>query len=136
MASFAAKLEEYKMELYSVTKKFTPTFIVVAPDVMPVVNFVPGFTPANVSNINGPYLAGTLNGLKVFVTPNIGAGEFFLGVNSGAMQASCGVYAPYMPVVPTQLLGFADGANSQGWSTLYDCKILNKNLLLQGKVTA
>lgn len=135
-ASFAAKLEEYKMAIYSVTKKFTPTFLVVAPNVMPIVNFVPGFSPAGVSNLNGPYLAGTLNGLKVFVTPNIAEGEFFLGVNNGAMQASCGIFAPYMPVVPTQLLGFADGGQTQGWSTMYDCKILNASLLLQGKIVA
>ena len=124
------------MAVYKVTKKFTPNFMVVAPDVMPILNFVPGFTAASVNEINGPYFAGTLNGLKVFVTPNIEAGELFLGVNQGAMQAAAGVYAPYMPVVPTQLLGFADGAMSQGWSTMYDAKILNSNLLIKGKITA
>lgn len=35
-----------------------------------------------------------------------------------------------MPLVPTQLLGFADGTMTQGFSTLYDMKILN-NLLVQ-----
>lgn len=40
-----------------------------------------------------------------------------------------------MPIVPTQLLGFADGAMSQGWSTLYDLKILNPLLLVAGAVT-
>ena len=135
-AAFAAKLEEYKMRLYDVTKKFTPNYMVVAPDVMPVIQFVPGFQAASVNDVNGPYMAGTLNGLKVFVTPNMTPGDFFLGVNQGAMQASAGVYAPYMPVVPTQLLGFADGGMSQGWSTMYDCKILNSNLLLKAKIAA
>ena len=135
-AGFAAKLEEYKMALYQKTKKFTPNFMVVASDVMPVLQFVPGFQPASVSDVNGPYFAGTVAGLNVFVTPNIGSGEFFLGVNQGAMQAAAGVYAPYMPVVPTQLLGFADGGMSQGWSTLYDAKILNADLLIQGKIVA
>jgi len=37
-------------------------------------------------------------------------------------------------VVPTQLLGFADGAMSQGFSTMYDLKILNANLLVKGQV--
>ena len=41
-----------------------------------------------------------------------------------------------MPVVPTQLLGYADGAMSQGWSTMYDLKLLNKNLIVSGRVTA
>ena len=135
-AAFAAKLEEYKMSLYNVTKKFTPNFMVCAPDVMPIVQFVPGFQAAALGEVNGPYFAGTLNGLKVFVTPNIDAGEFFLGVNQGAMQAAAGVYAPYMPVVPTQLLGFADGGMSQGWSTLYDAKILNAKLFIKGAVVA
>lgn len=135
-AAFAAKLEEYKMEVYQKTKKFTPNFMVCAPDVMPVIQFVPGFQAASIGEVNGPYFAGTLNGIKVFVTPNIGAGEFFLGVNQGAMQAAAGVYAPYMPVVPTQLLGFADGGMSQGWSTLYDAKILNADLLIKSAIAA
>lgn len=41
-----------------------------------------------------------------------------------------------MPIVPTQLLGYADGGMSQGWSTMYDLKMLNANLLVAGRVTA
>ena len=41
-----------------------------------------------------------------------------------------------MAVVPTQLLGYADGGMSQGWSTMYDLKLLNKELLVAGRVTA
>lgn len=135
-AAFAAKIEEYKMAVYNVTRKFTPNAMVVASDVMPVLSFVPGFQPASVSEINGPYFAGTLNGLKVYVTPNMESGEFFFVVNQGAMQASAGVYAPYLPVIPTQLLGFADGGMTQGWSTMYDAKILNSNLLIKGQIVA
>jgi len=40
-----------------------------------------------------------------------------------------------MAVVPTQLLGYADGAMSQGFSTLYDMKILNELLLVKGEIT-
>ena len=36
----------------------------------------------------------------------------------------------------TQLLGYADGSLSQGFSTLYGLEILNKNLLVKGKVVA
>lgn len=41
-----------------------------------------------------------------------------------------------MPVVPTQLIEMADGANSQGWATMYDAKILNENLLVKGAIVA
>mgnify|MGYP003295655042 CR=1 FL=1 len=84
-----------------------------------------GFQAAPVSSINGPYLAGTLNGMKVFVTPNIAPGKFVVGVNGDDMMSSAAVYAVYMPIVPTQLLQYADGGTSQGFSTLYDFKILH-----------
>ena len=41
-----------------------------------------------------------------------------------------------MPVVPTMLLQAADGATSQGFSTLYDLKVLNADLIVAGKVVA
>lgn len=135
-AAFAAKVEEYKMALYDRTKKFAPDYIVVASNIMPVLSFVPGFQPASVSGINGPYMAGTFNGMKVFVSPALPAGKFFFGVNQGALQAASGCYCPYMAVVPTQLLGFADGGMEQGWSTMYDAKILNQDLLVLGEIVA
>ena len=135
-AAFAAKIEEYKMFIYQQTKKFAPNFMVVASDIMPILSFVPGFQAAAINEINGPYFAGTINGIKVFVSPMLEAGNFFLGVNQGAMQASAGVYCPYMPVVPTQLLEMPDGTNQQGWATMYDAKILNPNLLVKGTVVA
>ena len=49
-------------------------------------------------------------------------------------MSSAAVFAPYMAVIPTQLLGMADGSMSQGFSTMYDLKILNKDLLVAGKI--
>ena len=99
---------------------------------------IPGnrYGPAPAGKINGPYLAGTLNAVKVFVTPNIAAGTFVLGVNGDDMMSSAAVYAPYMAVVPTQLLGYADGGMSQGFSTLYALEMLNRDLLVAGTVVA
>ena len=36
----------------------------------------------------------TINGIKVFVTPNIGENEFVMGVNGNDMRSSAAVYAP------------------------------------------
>lgn len=41
-----------------------------------------------------------------------------------------------MAVVPTQLLQYADGGNSQGYSTLYALEPLNKALVIAGSVVA
>lgn len=110
--------------------------MLIASNVLPILTFIKGFSAAPATNINGPYFAGTLNSLKVFVTPNIEPGKFVIGVNGNDMMSSAAVYAPYMAVVPTQLLQFADGGNSQGWSTMYDLKLLNKDLLIAGRITA
>lgn len=110
--------------------------MLIASNILPILTFIKGFSAAPTGSINGPYFAGTLNGLKVFVTPNIEPGKFVIGVNGDDMMSSVAVYAPYMAVVPTQLLGYADGGMSQGFSTMYDLQILNKDLLVAGRITA
>ncbi len=133
---FTEILEIARQKVYDRTKRFAPNYMLIASNVLPILTFIKGFTAAPTSKINGPYFAGTLNSLKVFVTPNIDPGKFIVGVNGDDMMSSAAVYAPYMPIVPTQLLGFADGAMSMGWSTLYDLKMLNKDLLVAGRITA
>lgn len=133
---FTEILEIARQKIYDRTKKFAPNYMLCASNLLPVLTMIKGFHAAPAGAINGPYLAGTINGLKVFVTPNIKAGTFVVGVNGSDLMSSAAVYAPYMAIVPTQLLQYADGGTSQGWSTLYDLKILNKNLLVKGEITA
>lgn len=135
-AGFVEVLEIARQKIYDRTKRFAPNYMLIASNLLPIMAFIPGFEAAPAGSINGPYFAGTLNSLKVYVTPNIEAGKFVIGVNGDDMMSSAAVYAPYMPIVPTQLLGYADGAMSQGWSTMYDLKLLNANLLVAGRVTA
>lgn len=72
----------------------------------------------------------------MFVSPEFTDGEFVCGVNGEDLGTSAAVFAPYLIVTPTQLLGYADGGMSQGFSTLYDLKLLNPLLLVKGKVIA
>jgi len=134
--SFANQIEIAKSKLYKRTKKFAPNFMLIAADILPVLSSVSSFKAASTADVNGPYFAGTIAGLKVFVSPDIADGNYVLGVANPVQKGTAAVFAPYMPVVPTQLLGFADGAMSQSWSTLYDMKILNNILLIAGKVVA
>jgi hypothetical protein len=134
--SFANQIEVAKSKLYKRTKKFAPNFMIIAADILPVLSLVSGFNAASTSEINGPYFCGSIAGLKVFVSPDVAEGNYVLGVANPVQKGTAAVFAPYMAVTPTQLLGFADGAMSQGWSTLYDMKILNPILLIAGRVTA
>jgi hypothetical protein len=132
---FSEVIEVGRQIIYDRTKRFAPNYMIIASDVLPILTFMKGFSAAPAGSINGPYFAGTLNGLKVYVSPAIKAGRFLLGVNGDDMMSSVAVYAPYMTIVPTQLLQYADGGTSQGWSTMYDLKLLNDQLIVAGEIT-
>ena len=123
--AFGEIVARAKKIIYTRTQKFAPNYMVCGADVLTILPYVKGWTPAPASVVNGPYFAGTLDSLKVFVSPAIDEHEFFFGVNGNDLQTSAAVYAPYMAVVPTQLLGLPDGTQTQGFSTLYDMRLLS-----------
>lgn len=133
---FSEIVEIGRQKIYDKTKRFAPNYMLIASDVYPILPFIKGFKAAPSPKMNGPYFAGTLNSLRVFVTPSIAPGSFVLGVNGDDMMSSAAVYAPYMAIIPTQLLGYSDGGQSQGFSTLYALEMLNKDLLVAGTVVA
>lgn len=132
--SFSEILEIGKDKVYVATQKFAPNYMIIASNCLPVLTMMKSWKAAPAGQINGPYFAGTVGALKVFVSPAMEKGTFVLGCNGNDMMSSAAVYAPYMAIVPTQLLGYADGGMSQGWSTLYDLQMLNKNLLVKGRI--
>jgi len=133
---FLEIIEQAKAIIYNRTKKFHPNYMVVNTDVLPVLKFVNGFTAVKNAKMNGPYKVGDIDGMNVYVSPNLQSGEFFFGLNGSDMMSSAGVYAPYMAIVPTQLLGTPDGGLAQGFSTWYSKALLNANLLVSGKIVA
>lgn len=122
--------------IYDKTQRFAATYMLIASNILPILSFIGSWKPASTGTINGPYFAGTLGSLKVYVSPALAAGRYLIGVNGNDFMTSVAVWAPYMPIVPTQLLQFADGGTSQGFSTLYDLKVLNEDLIVAGQVTA
>ncbi len=132
--AFLEVVEEAKAIIYKRTRKFHPNYMVIGSNVLPVLRFVNGFTAVKNAKMNGPYKVGELDGLDVYVSPAIAEDEFFFGLNGSDMMSSAGVYAPYMAIVPTQLLGTPDGALQQGFSTWYAKALLNELLLVAGKI--
>lgn len=133
---FLEVVEDAKAIIYNRTKKFHPNYMVIAADVLPVLRFINGFTAVKNAKMNGPYKVGELDGMGIYVSPKLATGEFFFGLNGNDMMSSAGVYAPYMAIVPTQLLGTPDGGLAQGFSTWYAKAILNENLVVAGKIVA
>lgn len=135
-AGFAQTIEQARTGVYATTKKHMPNVILVAPDIIPVLNYIPGYTATGRElDFAGPFQCGTYNGMKVFCSPNLEPKTWRVIVNKNALEATAGVFGTYMPVVPTAILQGPDGGTSQGWSTLYDAKILNNVLIAGGKVS-
>ena len=122
---FSEIVARAKKIIYQRTQKFAPNYMVVGANVLTIMPYIKGWTAAPASTVNGPYFAGSVDGLKVYCSPSIPENDFFFGVNGSDLQTSAAVYAPYMAIVPTQLLGLPDGGNTQGFSTMYDMKLLS-----------
>lgn len=131
---FLEVIETARSIIYKRTGKFHPNYMVVAANVLPVLKFINGFSAVRAAKMNGPYKVGSLDGLDIFVSPRLEDNEFFFGLNGSDMMSSAGVYAPYMAIVPTQILGTPDGGLAQGFSTYYAKALLNKSLLVAGKI--
>lgn len=131
---FAEIIEQASQVIYDKTQKYGANYMVCASNIKPILALMRGWKADSMAKVSGPYKAGTINGIKVFVSPALKPGRFFVGFNGDDLMTSAAVYAPYMSIVPTQLLGFADGGMSQGFSTLYDLKLLNPMLLAAGEV--
>ena len=52
---FARAIERAKMIVYKRNNRFMPNWMLVSPDIMPILTFVPGFKAANNAIANGPF---------------------------------------------------------------------------------
>ena len=86
-------VETGRQLIYDRTKRFAPNYMIIASNILPVLSFINGFTAAPAGSVNGPYFAGTLGALKVFVSPAMAAGDFVIGVNGDDMMSSVNLVA-------------------------------------------
>lgn len=95
--SFVRAIAVLEEEIYRRTQKFYPTFMVVSPALMQILPFCKGFSAQPRDRVSGPYFAGVINGLRVYVSPILTQGRFFLGVKGDDVYTASAVFAPYMP---------------------------------------
>ena len=70
-----------KQIMFERTQKFAPNYMVVGSRVLTVLPYSKGWVAAPASTVNGPFFAGTLDGIKVFCSPAINKDRFFFGVS-------------------------------------------------------
>ena len=132
--SFAETLLALSKTIRDRTHRYGINYIVGATDLPLIVGLMKNWKDSGQSTKPGPYFAGSINGIKVYVHPGMEQGHFFGGYQGDDLMTSSAVYGPYMPIVPTALLQGPDGGTTQGFSTLYALEMLNDILLCEGRI--
>lgn len=55
---FSEIVEIAREKIYTATKKFAPNYMLIAANILPVLTFIKGFSPAPAGSVVGPYFAG------------------------------------------------------------------------------
>ncbi|AWD93015.1 major capsid protein [Bacillus phage vB_BceM-HSE3] len=131
-ASFFNTTVEAGNAIFAATKRASASFIVIGIGVANIVETLPQFRSAGQVNPVGPHLCGTLNGMPVYKNPYYPSDAFLVGYKGQGLFDSGLVYAPYMPVLSTQLLMDADFLGRRGFATSYGKKMVNNKVYAKG----
>ncbi len=134
--SLLATFNEGSNAIHQATKRVHANFVVVGTAVAAVLESTRNFVSANATNVNGPYYAGTIGRFKAYVNPEFGQNEFVMGYKGDNLLHSGYVYAPYMPILTTDLVQLEDMAGRKGWATMYGKRMLNDKMFIKGRITA
>lgn len=134
--SFWATLAEGDAAIFAATQRYRSNFIICGTNVAAVIEVMRNFDAAAASNAVGPHLMGTLgNKYKVYVVPQFDPDAFVMGFKGGNFLETGYVYAPYMPVLSTQMLTTANMVGQQGYATSYGKRMVNNKLYCKGRIT-
>lgn len=134
--SFVVKLAEGDAAIRQSTRRVGANFLVVGTETAVVASTVRTFKPSGVSNTVGSYFLGTIGNYKVYVDPELDPKAFILGHKGDTLLDAGYVYAPYMPIMTTDLVQLEDMAGRKGWATMYGKAMLNNKMYIKGKITA
>lgn len=134
--SFAITIEEGNAKIHQATRRVSGNFIVCGTQAAVIIKANRQFVSAHPSDVTGPYYAGTLGVNKVFVNPEYDQYAFLIGYKGENLLNAGYVYAPYMPIMTTDLVQLEDMAGRKGWATMYGKLMLNDKFYIAGKVTA
>lgn len=134
--SFWVRLTEGSKIIFGATQRVQPNFIVCGLNVGAVIECMRNFDGTGAKVGVGPHFIGTLGGkYKVYVVPQMDADDFVMGYKGTNFLETGYVYAPYMPILTTDLLMPADYRGQQGYATSYGLKMVNNKMYLRGRIT-
>lgn len=133
--SFWVRLTEGANIVFGATQRVQPNFIVCGLNVGAVISCMRNFDGTGAKVGVGPHFLGTLGGkYKVYVVPQLPADDFVMGYKGTNFLETGYVYAPYQPILTTDILMPADYRGQQGYATSYGKKMVNNRMYLRGRI--
>lgn len=139
-AAFGLVLNAAAAAITKVTNIYAGNRCFIGSALVPVVMGTPGWKAADTEGKIGTQLLGSIGNIKIYFKPNMNDYEYVVWSKGQGTELSVGVLGIYIAalpasIIPTQLLEFADGLNSQGFYSLYDYIHLNPHLSVKGRVS-
>lgn len=123
--------------MFEVTRRCQPNFLVVGrlgADALDSVGAPRFQAVANVGG-TGAFFAGILDGrIRVYKNPYFQANQYLLGYRGDTLIDAGYVYAPYLPIMTTNLLMMEDFVGRRGYATSYAKKMLQPQLYIKGTI--
>ena len=133
--SFWVTLTQGAQQIFQATQRVNPNFIICGTNVSAVIQCMRNFDGTGASQAVGPHFIGTLGGLyKVYVVPLLDVNTFVLGYKGSNFLETGYIYAPYCPILTTDILMPADFRGQQGYATSYGKKMVNAKMYLRGRI--
>lgn len=139
-AAFGLVLNAAAAAITKVTNIYAGNRCFIGSALVPVVMGTPGFKAADTEGKLGTQLIGSIGNMKIYYKPDMDSYTYVVFSKGQGTELSVGVLGIYLAalpasIIPTQLLEFADGMNSQGFYSLYDYVHINPMLSVKGVVT-
>lgn len=134
-AGFSAAVTTASNNIWNVTNVANASWIIVGANAATIIESMPRFKPSGVINPKGSHLIGYLGALPVYKTAVLGVDEWLVGYKGDSLFEAGYIYAPYMPIMSTQLLVDETFTGKQGFSTSYGKKMTCSDFYGKSKIT-
>lgn len=133
--SFYNTIVEAGNNIFDATKLANASFVIGGVGVANIIETLPRFRPAGALRPVGPHLAGYLGNMPFYKNPYFSPDEYVVGWKGSGLFDAGFIYAPYMPIMSTQLIMDAEFQGSRGFATSYGKKPVNSNFYSKGAIT-
>lgn len=132
---FKLKLNQASSAIYQATRLSRGNRLVVGTNVAAYVAMIDGFAADSTEDTVGPYKAGRLDQMEIYVDPSYDPNKWVMCCKSNDIRRNSALFGEYMPFTDTQAIGLANSSVQQGYATMYAMKVVNPATVVSGKIT-